>query len=367
MTLGVIVLSDGTIFSGKSVGVNGFCVGEIVFNTAMSGYEEILTDPSYAQQIISFTSPHIGNTGINYSDQQSPKIWASGVIMREISPYFNHRLGKISLSKYLIQQKIVALTEIDTRQLTHIIREKGNLAACLLTGDDVDFALHQAKLFYALNSKNNDKTLIIKSPQIMQKPGNDIHFVVIDYGIKKSILTYLLEKGCNLTIVPAHTSYEDIMSYQPEGILLSNGPGDPSLLTEPVKTIQKIIANKIPLFAICLGHQFFALACGAKITKLKFGHHGANHPVYDYVNNKILISSQNHNYVVADDHLPSSLQVTHRSLFDNSIAGLKYHHAPAFSFQGHPEGNPGPHDCEYLFDLFINSIKNKLVTTTTIM
>lgn len=354
---GILALSDGSLFYGKSVGITGDAIGELIFNTSMTGYQEILTDPSYFNQIITFTSSHIGNTGVNSDDMESTGVWASGVIVRDISNNFSNWRGQKNLAAFLKEQNIVALTEIDTRRLTHLIRERGNLIACLLTGNsDTDFAFNQIKSFTA---KMNHSTQFL-TRDIIQKISNinnRFHVVVIDCGIKTSMLNHLIQLKCDLTIVPANISFDEIFDMKPDGILLSNGPGDPRKYEHLVDLTCKILNAQIPFFGICLGHQILALACGAKIYKMHFGQHGANHPIYDEMQNKVFISSQNHNYSVVDENFPNDLTISYRSLFDGSIIGLICNNAPAFSFQGHPEANPGPHDCSDMFAQFVYLIE----------
>ncbi len=351
MKKGILALSDGSLFYGRSVGMDGYAVGELIFNTSMTGYQEILTDPSYLNQIITFTSPHLGNVGVNQEDMESDRVWATGVIMRDMVSNPRHWKSVKSLSDFLQEQHVVALTDIDTRRLTHIIREKGNLFACISTEHlDVDAALQRARSL-TLNHHVMNRITTQRIRHILDKD-NRFHVVVIDCGVKISILNQLQKLGCDMSIVPMDVTLDEIKALRPDGILLSNGPGDPAKCENLVKLTRDILSAQIPLFAICLGHQIFALAFGAKIYKMPFGQHGANHPIYDINQKKVLISNQNHNYAVTHNHLPKHLSITHRSLFDGSIAGLICTYAPALSFQGHPEAGPGPQDCSNLFTQF---------------
>jgi len=350
MSKGILALSDGQIFYGNSVGANGWVSGEMVFNTSMTGYQEILSDPSYFGQIITFTSPHIGNVGINSEDMESPRIWAKGVVIREISHYYSNWRGRKTLGQFLKEQNIIALTGLDTRQIVRIIREMENLSACIVTSNsniDIDFALQKAKFHRGVRAveclEQQDKT--------REESARSSHFrvMVIDCGVKNSILTSLYKVACVPITVSYKISFEEINKINPDGILISNGPGDPRHYKPLIELTKKILAAKIPLFGICLGHQILALACGAKVFKMPFGQHGANHPIIDERDNRILICSQNHNYVVSREDLPKHLKITYRSFLNNTINGLTCTHAPAFGFQGHPESGPGPTDCFPLF------------------
>jgi carbamoyl-phosphate synthase small subunit len=366
----ILVLEDGTSFHGISIGANGESTAEIVFNTAMTGYQEIITDLSYVNQMIAFTCPHIGNTGINTDDLESPHITASALIMRESPWSVPHWRKEKDLSVYLQDENIPAIANIDTRKLTRILREKGVLHACLLAGtlaqkeNAVAYALDKARHFSGLNACDlaktvsrseieqwNEKTWCFNEGYSIQKQLK-YHVVVYDFGVKKNILRYLSKQGCKLTIVPAQTPSKDVLSMQPDGIFLSNGPGDPSACIYAVDAIQDFLKQKIPLFGICLGHQLLALALGAKTQKMKFGHHGSNHPVQNLLTQSVLITSQNHGFSVDPETLPSNIKITHKSLFDGSLQGFSHQTQPAFGFQGHPEASPGPQDAEALFKHF---------------
>jgi len=367
----LLVLEDGTIFHGKSIGANGDTVGEVVFNTSMTGYQEILTDPSYTQQIVALTYPHIGNTGINPVDEESSKIYAAGLIIRDLPLMLSNWRSSMPLNEYLAAQNIVAISDIDTRALTRHLREHGSLKGCIVTGDDIDevAAIAKAQAFAGL--KNMDLAKVVSTAK--QYDFNDGSYfletgefasldkkfkvVVYDYGVKKNILRMLVDRGCDLTVVNAQTPVADVLAMNPDGVFLSNGPGDPEPCDYAINNIQILLEKNTPIFGICLGHQLLALASGAKTEKMKFGHHGANHPVQDLSTKQVMITSQNHGFSVAEGDMPSTLEVTHRSLFDNSIQGIKVVGKPAFSFQGHPEASPGPHDVSGLFDSFIQEME----------
>lgn len=355
----ILALETGQFFYGTSIGANGVSVGEVVFNTALTGYEEILTDPSYAKQIITFTYPHIGNTGINFEDHEGQKIFASGLIVKSLSKYTSNWRAKISLSEYLHQQGIVAIEGIDTRGLTTILRDKGALRGCVMAGDiDPDIALQHARNFGGL--KNLDlATQVTTASQytLTATESNAPHIVLVDFGVKRSIITRLISGGCNITVVPAQTSAMQILKLHPDGILLSNGPGDPSACNAIIENIKALLTTNIPILGICLGHQLLALAFGASTYKMSFGHHGSNHPVLDTQHGQVMITSQNHCFAVDEKTLNADLLVTHRSLFDQSLQGFRHKTLPIFGFQGHPEAGPGPHDALGLFDQFITSIK----------
>lgn len=366
MSKGVLALSDGQIFYGKSVGAAGWTSGEMIFNTSMTGYQEILSDPSYFGQIITFTSPHLGNVGINPEDMESPRIWAKGVVMREMSQYYSNWRGRKTLSQFLTEQNIIALTGLDTRHLVQIIRDKGNLSASIMTSNsnidiDFDFALQQAKCRSGVRVAES----LGQQKMIQKKSGKPSLFrvMVIDCGVKNSILNSLLKIACVPVIVPFNISFEEIRKINPDGILISNGPSDPRFYRELIELTKEILTAKIPLFGICLGHQILALACGAKVFKMRFGQHGANHPIIDERNDRILICSQNHNYAVSNENLPKHIKITYRSFLDNTISGLTCTHAPAFSFQGHPESGPGPADCLPLFVEFKELMQNHYAKT----
>lgn len=369
----LLVLDDGTVFRGRSIGVLGSTVGEVVFNTSMTGYQEILTDPSYSNQIITLTYPHIGNVGTNTSDEESSIIHARGLIIRDLSLITSNFRSQTSLSEYLKQHNIVAIADIDTRKLTRLLREKGTRNGCILAGKNIDekYALEKAREFPGLNGIDLAKevttqqqytwtqgswTLVNDLPDAKPLGVLPFHVVVYDYGVKRNILRMLVDRGCQLTVVPALTSVHDVLQLQPDGIFLSNGPGDPAACSYAIETIQQLLETEIPIFGICLGHQLLALASGAKTIKMKFGHHGGNHPVKDLISNKVIITAQNHGFAVDESTLPDCLQVTHKSLFDGSLQGIHRIDKPAFSFQGHPEASPGPHDASPLFDHFIELI-----------
>ena len=363
----ILVLADGTEFRGKSIGADGKTIGEVVFNTSMTGYQEILTDPSYSQQIVCLTYPHIGNTGINFEDSESNSIYANGLIIRDLSLTNSNFRSEADLSSYLVQKDIVAIADIDTRQLTKYIREKGAQAGCISTELNKQDALKNAKSFPGLTGMDlakivstNKKYLFDEGEWSLGHGFTNInkaffHVVAYDYGVKKNILRMLVSRGCRVTVVPANTDSKEIMKLNPDGIFLSNGPGDPEPCDYAIKNIQDFLEIGIPIFGICLGHQLLALAAGASTKKMKFGHHGANHPVQDLVNQKVFITSQNHGFTV-DEELPKQIKVTHRSLFDGTIQGIEIVDKPAFSFQGHPEASPGPHEMSYLFDRFIKTM-----------
>lgn len=352
----LLALADGSLFYGTSIGASGKTAGEVVFNTSMTGYQEILTDPSYAQQIITFTYPHIGNVGVNPQDMESNKVWAAGLIIRELSPVVSNWRAQISLDEFLKQQKVVGIAGIDTRRLTQLLRDKGVQNGCIITGKcDPDVAIDAAKKFPSLTGR--DLARVVSTKQIIewkQPIQPKYHVVVYDFGVKHNILQMLADRGCRLTIVPAQSSATKVLKLKSDGILLSNGPGDPAACSYAIANIKILLEKNMPLFGICLGFQMMALACGAKTIKVKFGHHGANHPVKDLKTNMVAITSQNHNFVVNEKSLPRNLQITHRSLFDNTLQGIRHKTKPAFAFQGHPEASPGPHDIAYLFDLFID-------------
>ena len=369
--LAVLVLEDGTIFHGKSIGASGDTIGEVVFNTSMTGYQEILTDPSYAQQIVALTYPHIGNTGTNLVDEESSQIYASGLIIRDLPLMVSNWRSNMPLDEYLSSHNIVAISDIDTRALTRHLREKGSLKGCIITGDDVDEveAIEKAQSFAGL--KNMDLAKVVSTTKTYEfnkgsyslesnefrKLDAKFKVVVYDYGVKKNILRMLVDRGCDLTVVNAKTPVDEVLSMDPDGVFLSNGPGDPEPCDYAISSIQTLLEKNTPIFGICLGHQLLSLASGAKTQKMKFGHHGANHPVQDLNTKQVMITSQNHGFAVSEDNIPDTLEITHRSLFDNSIQGVKVANKPAFSFQGHPEASPGPHDVSGLFDVFIEEMK----------
>ena len=362
----VLALADGTIFRGTAIGADGISVGEVVFNTAMTGYQEILTDPSYAQQIVTLTYPHIGNVGANTEDQESDQIWAAGLVIRDLPLMVSNFRSEQSLDQYLADRGIVGIADIDTRKLTRILRETGSQSGCIIVGDiDEQKAVKAAKQFPGLKGMDLAKQVTAtetyqwqqKSWQLGHAYEQQTEFkfkvVAYDFGVKQNILRMLVDRGCDLTVVPAQTPASEVLAMNPDGIFLSNGPGDPEPCDYAIEAIIELLKTDIPLFGICLGHQLLALASGAKTAKMKFGHHGANHPVEDIANKTVMITSQNHGFAVEEESLPSCLEATHRSLFDASLQGIHRTDKPAFSFQGHPEASPGPHDAAPLFDHFI--------------
>ena len=370
-TPAVLVLADGSVFHGVAIGADGDTVGEVVFNTSITGYQEILTDPSYCYQMVTLTYPHIGNTGCNAEDEESHQVYAAGLIIRDLPLKNSNFRSEESLSSYLKRHKIVAIADIDTRRLTRILRQTGSQAGCIMTGENADIATAQNKAiaFGSMAGKDLAK-VVTRSEQVQWTQGewrlgqgfSDLKrlpykVVAYDFGVKNNILRMLAERGCELTIVPATTPAEEVLAMNPDGVFLSNGPGDPEPCDYAISAIQVFLEKKIPLFGICLGHQLLGLALGGKTGKMKFGHHGANHPVQDLQTGKVMITSQNHGFEVLADSLPENVKVTHKSLFDGSLQGISLTDRPAFSFQGHPEASPGPHDVAYLFDKFIENIK----------
>ena len=367
----ILVLQDGTIFKGRSIGAEGYSTGEVVFNTSMTGYQEILTDPSYARQIINFTNPHIGNTGTNTEDEESSKIWANGLVIRDLPLLLSNFRSEKTLDEYLKEKNVLGIANIDTRKLTRILREKGSLSGCMMAGDvDEKIALKMAREFIGLEGVDLAKevTIASKSKWTEGTWGLNLGYqslnaaiykvVVYDFGIKRNILRMLVDRGAELIIVPAETPASEVLDMNPDGVFLSNGPGDPQPCTYAIEAIKQILETNIPIFGICLGHQILALASGAKILKMKFGHHGANHPVKDVETKKVMITSQNHGFSIDKSTIPGNLCITHLSLFDGSIQGVHRTDKPAFGFQGHPEASPGPHDTAPLFDHFFELIKN---------
>lgn len=362
----VLVLADGSIFRGVSIGAAAVSSGEVVFNTAMTGYQEILTDPSYAQQIVTLTYPHIGNTGTNAEDEEAAKVFANGLVIRDLPLAANSWRSKESLSDYLKRHGIPAIADIDTRKLTRILREKGAQSGCLMAGQvDETEALKRARAFPGLGGM--DLAKVVSSPKPYEWLDSTwvrgqgfgkltepkYHVVAYDYGIKRNILRMLVERGCKVTVLPAQATSQDALALKPDGIFLSNGPGDPEPCDYAIKAISELLTSGIPIYGICLGHQLLALASGAKTVKMKFGHHGANHPVQDLDSKRVMITSQNHGFAVDASTLPANVRSTHVSLFDGSLQGIARTDVPAFSFQGHPEASPGPHDVSYLFDQFV--------------
>ena len=367
----ILVLQDGTIFKGRSIGAEGYSTGEVVFNTSMTGYQEILTDPSYARQIINFTNPHIGNTGTNTEDEESSKIWANGLVIRDLPLLLSNFRSEKTLDEYLKEKNVLGIANIDTRKLTRILREKGSLSGCMMAGDvDEKIALKMAREFIGLEGVDLAKevTIASKSKWTEGTWGLNLGYqslnaaiykvVVYDFGIKRNILRMLVDRGAELIIVPAETPASEVLDMNPDGVFLSNGPGDPQPCTYAIEAIKQILETNIPIFGICLGHQPLALASAAKILKMKFGHHGANHPVKDVETKKVMITSQNHGFSIDKSTIPGNLCITHLSLFDGSIQGVQRTDKPAFGFQGHPEASPGPHDTAPLFDHFFELIKN---------
>lgn len=367
-TSAILALADGTVCKGHAIGHEGSHVGELVFNTSMTGYQEMLTDPSYAEQIITLTAAHIGNTGCNDEDIESNKIWAKGLVIREYTSYPSSWRATISLSDWLRKNHVMAIAGIDTRFITRHLRDQGSQGACITTEyvDNPDKAIQLAKSFGGLKSKDLAKEVSSRTEQrwdfdrgVWGHASSPQHFHVIayDYGIKHNILRILQELGCHVTLVPAQTSAEEVISRNPDGVFLSNGPGDPAACHYAIEAVKKLTATSIPVFGICLGYQILALAWGAKATKMKFGHHGANHPVIDLQTNRVMITSQNHGFMIEESTLPNNLIATHRSLFDQSLQGIRLDSSPVHGFQGHPEGGPGPHDAESIFQPFIVSMQ----------
>ena len=367
-TPAVLALEDGTVFRGISIGAKGNTTGEVVFNTAMTGYQEILTDPSYSRQIVTLTYPHIGNTGATPEDLESGAIYCAGLVIRDLPLLYSSWRAAESLESFLKRGKLVAIADIDTRQLTRLLREKGALSGCIMTGDKVDAAaaVRAAKKFPGLKGMDlakvvsakrqyqwNDGTHFNGAVERPVRAAQRLHVVAYDYGIKRNILRLLADHGCRVTVVPAQTPAEAVHELHPDGIFLSNGPGDPEPCDYAIAAIGAFLETDVPVFGICLGHQLLGLAAGGRTMKMKFGHHGANHPVQELDTGRVLITSQNHGFAVDESTLPPNVRATHRSLFDGSLQGLEFTDRAAFSFQGHPEASPGPHDVGYLFDRFI--------------
>ena len=370
----VLALADGTIFRGTAIGSDGISVGEVVFNTALTGYQEILTDPSYAQQIVTLTYPHIGNVGVNDEDAESDRIWASGLVIRDLPLMVSNFRSQQALDDYLKDNNILGIADIDTRKLTRILRESGAQNGCIMAGTvDDETALAAARGFAGLKGMDLAKEVTTETTYQWsehswelgeghkpQDPASTKYKVVAyDYGVKRNILRMLVDLDCELIVVPAKTPASEVLAMQPDGIFLSNGPGDPEPCDYAIDAIREILETDIPVFGICLGHQLLALASGAKTVKMKFGHHGANHPVEDLAGNVVMITSQNHGFAVDEEHLPANLIATHRSLFDGSLQGIQRTDKPAFSFQGHPEASPGPHDAASLFEHFIKLMEDR--------
>jgi carbamoyl-phosphate synthase small subunit len=367
----ILALADGTVFRGISIGSSGHSVGEVVFNTSMTGYQEILTDPSYCRQIVTLTYPHIGNTGTNAEDEESSQVFAGGLVIRDLPLLTSNFRSKETLSDYLQRNKVVAIADIDTRRLTRLLREKGAQNGCLMAGEiDEARAVKLAQEFPGLAGMDLAKVVSRTQPESWSegewrlgsgfgKPESRFHVVAYDYGVKRNILRMLVERGCKVTVLPAQAPAEEVFKLNPDGVFLSNGPGDPEPCDYAIDAIKSILDKGIPTYGICLGHQLLALASGAKTRKMKFGHHGANHPVQDLDSGRVMITSQNHGFAVDESTLPANLRVTHKSLFDGSNQGIARTDVPAFSFQGHPEASPGPHDVAYLFDRFIRLMEQK--------
>jgi carbamoyl-phosphate synthase small subunit len=366
----VLALEDGSLFHGIAVGATGYSTGEVVFNTSMTGYQEILTDPSYCRQLVTLTYPHIGNTGTNDEDFESDQVHAAGLIIRDLPAVHSSWRAERSLQSFLEDHQLVAIAEIDTRRLTRLLRENGAQAGCIAAGEDLDVnkAIGMAKEFPGLSGMDLAREVTTDALIAWNKggwklesgyqtgAGEKYRVVAYDFGVKRNILCMLTDRGCNVTVVPATTAASDVLAMKPDGVFLSNGPGDPEPCDYAIKAIEEIVATDIPVFGICLGHQLLALASGAQTEKMKFGHHGGNHPVQELDSKRVMITSQNHGFAVAEENLPENLKVTHRSLFDQTIQGIERLDHPAFSFQGHPEGSPGPHDVSPLFDRFINNM-----------
>jgi len=368
----VLALEDGSIFHGVAIGAEGVSTGEVVFNTAMTGYQEILTDPSYAKQIVTLTYPHIGNTGVNSEDNESEQVWASGLVIRDLPLLASNWRQQQSLDEFLKQRNVIAIAEIDTRRLTRRLRNKGPLNGCLLSGAELEQggeakALDAARQFAGLKGMDLAQEVTASQAYQWQEGVWDLEqgyqtpvatpqykVVAYDFGVKRNILRMLVQRGCEVTVVPAQTPAEQVLAMQPDGVFLSNGPGDPEPCDYAIAAITELLAADMPLFGICLGCQLLALACGASTIKMQLGHHGANHPVQDLANGTVMITSQNHGFAIDEQSLPENLKATHRSLFDGSLQGVERTDKPAFGFQGHPEASPGPHDVAHLFDHFID-------------
>lgn len=369
----LLALEDGSLFHGTAIGASGSTVGEVVFNTAITGYQEILTDPSYSKQIVTLTHPHIGNTGVTAEDEESSAVHAAGLVIRNLPLLMSSWRAEESLPDYLKRHNIVAIAEIDTRRLTRILREKGAQNGCVLVGDDIDEtkALEMAGAFPGLKGMDLAKEVTTQESYEWREGSwvrgeghptlgdSDLpyHVVAYDFGVKRNILRMLTDRGCRLTVVPAQTPAKEVLAMNPDGVFLSNGPGDPEPCDYAIDAIQQVLESEKPVFGICLGHQLLGLASGASTVKMKFGHHGANHPVQDVDAGTVMISSQNHGFAIDEQSLPENIKATHRSLFDGSLQGIRLTDKPAFSFQGHPEASPGPHDVAPLFDQFIEMIK----------
>ncbi len=369
----LLALADGTLFHGISIGTDGTTIGEVVFNTAMTGYQEILTDPSYTKQMVTLTYPHIGNYGVSPEDVESNSVFAAGLIIRDLPLLHSNFRSDMSLGEYLVKNNVVAIADIDTRKLTRILRSKGAQPGCIVTGDNIDAAaaVEKAKSFGSMAGQDLAKVVSCKESfawttrewklgaGYTEQTNPEFHVVAYDFGVKYNILRMLAERGCKLTVVPAQTPASEVLALKPDGVFLSNGPGDPEPCDYAIAAIKEILAADLPVFGICLGHQLLGLASGAQTSKMKFGHHGANHPVQDLASKHVMITSQNHGFQVDETSLPANVAVTHRSLFDGTVQGIALTDKPAFSFQGHPEASPGPTDVAYLFDKFIGLMRDQ--------
>ncbi|WP_444915570.1 glutamine-hydrolyzing carbamoyl-phosphate synthase small subunit [Microbulbifer sp. TRSA007] len=372
-TPALLVLADGSVFEGRAIGAHGSSVGEVVFNTSMTGYQEILTDPSYARQIVTLTYPHIGNTGTNQEDEECADIWAAGLVIRDLPLLASSFRNEQSLEDYLRERNIVGIADIDTRRLTRLLRDKGAQSGCIVAGDNIDHeeALAKAKEFAGLKGMDLAKVVSTKEAYPFSEgtwtlgeghkaaPEQPFKVVAYDFGVKRNILRMLVDRGCDITVVPAETPAPEVLAMNPNGVFLSNGPGDPEPCEYAITAIREILDAGIPTYGICLGHQLLGLAVGGKTAKMKFGHHGGNHPVQDLNSTKVMITAQNHGFEVDADSLPDNVEVTHKSLFDGTLQGIHLKDKPAFSFQGHPEASPGPHDVAPLFDHFIDLMKER--------
>lgn len=369
----ILALEDGTVFEGVSVGAPGTSVGEVVFNTAMTGYQEVLTDPSYARQLVTLTYPHIGNTGMTAQDDEAERVWAAGLIVRDVPRRPSNWRSQVALPEWLAARGVVAIAGLDTRKLTRLLRDRGAQNGCLVAGEGIDaeHAIEAARKFPGLKGMDLAKEVCTRERYSWTEGELDLdanafrraeprfHVVAYDFGVKRNILRMLAERGCRITVVPAQTPVAQVLAEKPDGIFLSNGPGDPEPCDYAIAAIREFLAARVPVYGICLGHQLLGLAAGAKTLKMKFGHHGANHPVIDLDSKRVMITSQNHGFAVDEATLPANVRVTHRSLFDGSNQGIELTDAPAYSFQGHPEASPGPHDVSGLFDKFITMMSQK--------
>ncbi len=367
----LLALADGTIFRGRSIGAAGHCVGEVVFNTAITGYQEILTDPSYCRQIVTLTYPHIGNTGTNDEDVESVRVFAAGLVIRDLPPAYSNFRAQASLSDYLVRENVVAIADIDTRKLTRVLRDKGAQPGAILVGTDEARAVALARSFPGMAGLDLAKVVSVEAPYEWSEAAWTLgagygrlaepkrHVVAYDFGVKRNILRLLAQRGCRVTVVPAQTPAAEVVRLKPDGVFLSNGPGDPEPCGYAIDATRELISRGYPTFGICLGHQIMGLASGGRTLKMKFGHHGANHPVQDLDDGRVLITSQNHGFAVDPKSLPDTCRVTHVSLFDGTLQGFARTDRPAFCFQGHPEASPGPHDISYLFDRFVKLMEER--------